>query len=51
MEVLEKQNLENWASIFRFVSLHVDEIYTTPIFEGAVWYQPDSDVPISLFRL
>src|SRR4051812_41309700 len=31
MEVLEAQNKRNWANIFRFASLHLNEIYTAPL--------------------
>ena len=43
-------DLESWASVFRFHPLAIEDIYNTPVFEEAVWYQPSSSVPLSLFE-
>src|SRR4051812_38755246 len=48
-EVLQELDKENWASVFLFGSLEPDTIYETPLFDGAMWYQPGSKTPISLF--
>ena len=48
-EVLEDMLLENWASVFRFHPLAIEDIYNTLVFEKAVWYQPSSSSPLPLF--
>ena len=50
-EVLKKLQKEKWASVFRFNSLCLDDIYTTPLFEGRIWYRPDSALPVELFTV
>jgi hypothetical protein len=47
-EVLEELRLTSWAPIFRVASLTYEELYTSPLFEGPVWFRPDSDVPLRL---
>ena len=49
MEVLAELHKESWASIFRFHSLCLDDIYQAHIFQEPVWFQPDSNSPIPLF--
>jgi hypothetical protein len=49
MEVLKELKKENWAQVFRFHSLSLDEIYELQIFEDAVWYRPDMQKPVGLF--
>ena len=40
-DVLKKLQKEKWASVFRFNSLCLEDIYTTPLFEERIWYRPD----------
>jgi hypothetical protein len=47
-EVLAELNVQQWASIFRFHSLSLENIYNTPLFQVPVWYTPDSSKPISI---
>jgi hypothetical protein len=47
-EVLEELNLKNWASIFRFHSLVLENIYNQSIFEKPVWFTPYSSEPLHL---
>ena len=49
MEVLAELHKESRASIFRFHSLCLDDIYQAHIFQDSVWFQPDSNSPIPLF--
>jgi hypothetical protein len=51
MEVLRELGKESWASVFLFGSLEPDRIYETPLFDGAMWYQPGSKTPIPLLTL
>jgi hypothetical protein len=48
-EVLADLHMENWSSTFRFASVVFEELYTTPLFDEPVWYQPDSASPKPLF--
>lgn len=53
-EVLVELNKANWATIFRFHSFTPAELYPNnlaehPIFSQPVWYQPDSETPVTLF--
>ena len=53
-EVLVELNKANWAPIFRFHSLSLEELYPKnlaehPIFTKPVWYRPDSETPVTLF--
>jgi hypothetical protein len=48
-EVLTELHKENWASVFRFHSLCLDDIYNTALFDAPVWYRPDMQTPIPLF--
>lgn len=48
MEALKESGDEDWASVFRFASVDRDTIYDAGIFDGAVWYMPDSKKPRSL---
>jgi hypothetical protein len=49
MEVLKELKKENWAQVFRFRSLSLEEVYKLRIFEEAVWYRPNSEKPVGLF--
>src|SRR5512132_69050 len=49
MEALKEAGREDWAGVFRFCSLSFVEIYGQPLFDGPVWYRPDSDSPARLF--
>src|SRR3954452_9216463 len=49
-EVLIEQKREKWASIFRFGSLVLDEMYAMPLFEKPVWYQPDVAESVALLK-
>lgn len=42
MEALKESGDEDWASAFRFASVARDTIYEAGLFDGAVWYMPDS---------
>jgi hypothetical protein len=46
---LKEQRKESWASVFRFISCMLDDMYTSGKLDGKVWYRPDSDVPVGLF--
>jgi hypothetical protein len=48
-EVLAELGMEDWAGIFRFTSVVLDEIYDQGIFEKAIWYQPDAPQAVPLF--
>jgi hypothetical protein len=48
-EVLKELRKENWARIFRFHSLSLQNIYAPAIFEEPVWYRPDSPELVPLF--
>jgi hypothetical protein len=48
-EVLAELYKEDWASVFRFHSLCLDDIYNTPLFEAPVWFRPDVPTPLPLF--
>lgn len=47
--ILKELNMEEWATIFRFHSLCLADIYQSDIFEAPVWYRPDSSSPVPLF--
>jgi hypothetical protein len=49
VEVLTELHKEAWASIFRFCSFLLEDIYDTNLFEAPVWYRPDSPTPVPLF--
>lgn len=48
-EVLKEQRKEAWASVFRFGSVSVEDMYEGTLFEKAVWYRPDQAAPVGLF--
>lgn len=48
-EVLAEQQMESWASVFRFCSVAYDDLYTAPLFQDPVWYRPDQPQPVPLF--
>jgi len=48
-EVLAELNKQSWASVFRFHSLSLDDIYAASLFEEPVWYQPGLPEPVTLF--
>lgn len=50
-EVLAEMHLESWASVFRFHPLAIEDIYNTPVFDEAVWYQPLLSAPLPLFEI
>ena len=47
-EVLSEQGRGNWADVFRFSSLSLDEVYQLPLFDEAVWRRPGSDGQVGL---
>ena len=49
-EVLEDMHLESWAEVFRFHPLAIEDIYSTPVFDEAVWYRPDQRTALRLFE-
>jgi hypothetical protein len=49
-ELLKEQRRESWGRTFRFCSVHLDEIYDSPLFAGKVWHRPDRDEPVGLFE-
>jgi hypothetical protein len=49
-EVLADLHKERWAGIFRFTSLEHEMIYKTPLFDTALWFRPDSEMPILLIN-
>ena len=48
-EILEQEELEDWASVFRFAVVKED-IYTTPLWSAPVWYRPYSFHRVRLFE-
>ena len=48
-EVLTELHKENWAGIFRFTSLSLDDIYNPALFREPVWFRPDSSEAVPLF--
>jgi hypothetical protein len=48
-EVLKERRRESWASVFRFISCMLDDMYTPGKLDGKVWYRPDQDTPVGLF--
>jgi hypothetical protein len=48
-EVLTELGKSRWASVFRFHSLNLEEIYQSPLFETPVWYLPGSEKAVRLF--
>jgi hypothetical protein len=48
MEVLAEQGKENWAGVFRFGSMVLDNHVDLTLFEQPVWYRPDSAEPLPL---
>ena len=49
MQILKERRLENWASAFKVTSFKLHTLYANALFEGEVWYRPDSPEPIALF--
>jgi hypothetical protein len=47
-EVLGELQKEDWASLFRFHSLSLEDMYNTPLFEAPVWYRLGSPNPAPL---
>jgi Replication-relaxation len=48
-DVLAELHMENWANIFRFTSVLLEELYISPIFDEPIWYRPDESSPVPLF--
>jgi protein involved in plasmid replication-relaxation len=48
-EILKEQGRESWSPIFRFTSMSLSEVYSLPLFSGAMWFQPDSVEAIPIF--
>lgn len=48
-ELLKEYGKTNWAHIFRFTAVVLDDLYNSPIFDEPVWFQPNSTVPVPLF--
>ena len=40
----------SWATVLRFHPLAIEDIYSTPVFDEAVWYRPDKRVALRLFE-
>jgi hypothetical protein len=50
MAVLTERNMQQWAGIFRVTSLIYEDIYTTPLYNAALWFRPDAPkTPVPLF--
>jgi hypothetical protein len=48
-EVLEELQEEDWASVFLFSTLSLDEMYSPIIFQKPVWFKPNEPTPVPLF--
>jgi len=48
-QVLADLNRPNWARVFRFCALSMDEVYGAPLFSEPVWFRPDEPDPVKLF--
>jgi len=48
-QVLTDLNRPNWARVFHFCALSMDEVYGTPLFSEPVWFRPDEPDPVKLF--
>src|SRR4029453_13186389 len=49
MEVLTKENIPDWAPVFRFSTIDESLYDTLMLFTDPVFYQPGSDTLVSLF--
>jgi hypothetical protein len=49
-ELLKDMRLENWAGVFRVASIEFGSLYDNALFEGEVWYRPDSSTAVRLFE-
>jgi Replication-relaxation len=47
-EVLAARKLEDWADVFRFAALGYQELFTSPVFDAAIWYCADSQTAVPL---
>ena len=48
-ELLKDMRLESWAGVFRVASVEFGALYDNALFEGEVWYRPDSNTAVRLF--
>jgi hypothetical protein len=48
-EVLKELRKESWASVFRFGSVSMEDMYEGALFEKDVWYMPGEETPVGLF--
>ena len=42
-EVLAERQLEDWADVFRFAAVGYQELFTSSVFDAALWYCTDSN--------
>jgi hypothetical protein len=49
-ELLKDMRLENWAGVFRVADIEFGSLYDNALFEGEVWYRPDSSTAVRLFE-
>jgi hypothetical protein len=49
LEFLEALGMREWASIFRFHALSLDDMYAGSFLDEPVWYRPDSSSPCVIF--
>jgi hypothetical protein len=50
MELLREMRMTEWAKVFRVASIEFGTLYDNALFEGEVWYRPDSPKPLTLFE-
>jgi hypothetical protein len=48
-EVLASQGRAEWANVFRFCHLSLDETFELPLFDGPAWRRIGSEKPVPLF--
>jgi hypothetical protein len=46
----EVRALKAWASVFRFCSIGVEDMYEFTLFEKNMWHRPDSNILVGLFE-
>lgn len=47
-ELLREPTLADMAGLFRFAAVDYDSLYSTPLFDAAIWYRPDEPNPVAL---
>jgi hypothetical protein len=50
MQLLKEMRMEAWAGVFRVASIEFGSLYDNALFEGEVWYRPDSEKAVRLFE-